>query len=118
MGSRREPVTPDGSPPFDARISQVAADTVHVAVRGEIDLATRDCFAHVIGRAWGCRPTTMVVDLTAVTFLSASGAAVLAAAREEAVANGVTVSIVSRPGIVHRVMAFADDREVAEEPPT
>ena len=114
MSTSQAPLVEDARPaPFGARLSPVDAGTVRVLVRGEVDSVTKDQLAEAFDRVWLTRPTTVIVDLTDVTFLSASGAAVLTQARAVATARGVTVSILSRPGTVRWVVRFAERQDAA-----
>jgi anti-anti-sigma factor len=110
--------TPDAAqPPADEfRLVHVDPNTVRVVVRGEVDLATQESMADLIDRAWLEQPAELVVDLTAVTFLSASGAAVLSRARKAATERGTTLTVKSRPGVVRWVVRFIEQLEAPSTP--
>jgi anti-anti-sigma factor len=96
------------SPATEDRLVHGDPRTVRVVVHGEVDLATQEAMATLIDRAWIEDPGELVVDLTAVTFLSASGGAVLSRARKEATARGATFTVMTRPGVVRWVVRFIE----------
>ncbi|WP_436498612.1 STAS domain-containing protein [Actinokineospora sp. HUAS TT18] len=84
-----------------------ASNALVVAVHGEVDLRTvprlRDeLMAHL--RQTGPR---LIVDLTEVGFLGASGLTVLLAVREAAVAKGTTLFLVAHARPVLRLLTVA-----------
>lgn len=78
---------------------------LHIRVRGEVDLSTRDMLATSLREATtpdGAR--TLVVDLDKVTFLDASGAATLLRAREAAARHGISLHVVNPHYLVRTVL--------------
>jgi anti-anti-sigma factor len=111
------PFSGDTTPPsFRARLVQVTAEVVHVAVRGEVDTVTRDVLAEAIERACTTSPVLVVVDLTEAEFLSVSAVAVLIRARAAAAERGVTMAATGRPGMVRWVLGFMDRLPAAIDP--
>ena len=81
---------------------------VRVVARGEVDLSTVGALEAAVAGAWRLLPTTVVVDLTGVTFCCIAGAGSLVAARSAAAARGVELVLVTRPGIIRRVLRTVD----------
>ncbi|MDT7666645.1 MAG: anti-sigma factor antagonist [Pseudonocardiales bacterium] len=88
-------------------------DTRVVAVIGELDIATTPRLAEFLTTH---RPTTstLVLDLSGVTFLSAAGLRVLDRAQQRAHADRTSLRIVSASRCVSRVLRVTElDRELA-----
>lgn len=62
-----------------------------LTVTGEVDLATAPALENAIDAALGSEPASLIIDLTAVTFLASAGMAALVAAHQRA---GEATSIV------------------------
>lgn len=74
--------------------TEVLADGVHVLhVVGEIDALTRGAFAEALNAAVARSAAPVVVDLTRVGFLAASGIGALAGAWRLAVGSGVELRL-------------------------
>ncbi|WP_186316257.1 STAS domain-containing protein [Catellatospora sichuanensis] len=83
-----------------------APHEVVVAVSGEIDLGVRDELLnalHATIRMAGV--TSVVVDLSRVSFMDSTGLHVLLAARETAHSSGVGFNVVGATGLARRVLA-------------
>lgn len=83
------------------------AVVLHLA--GELDMVTAPGFAehvqyHVMERDEDGRSIPLVLDLSGITFLGSAGLAVLAEARNLAMARAVNVSVVARSRTVLRPM--------------
>jgi anti-anti-sigma factor len=79
--------------------------TVTVGVAGEVDLAAGAAVDAAIMSAFADPDVdTVLVDLTAVTFLDSSGISVLLKARRVADERGVTYRVVGADGIVRKVL--------------
>jgi anti-anti-sigma factor len=88
-------------------------DTRVVAVIGELDIATAPRLAKFLTTH---RPTTstLVLDLSGVTFLSAAGLRVLDRAQQRARADRTSLRIVAASRCVTRVLRITElDRELA-----
>jgi anti-anti-sigma factor len=88
-------------------------DTWVVAVSGELDIATTPRLAEFVTTH---RPTTstLVLDLSGVTFLSAAGLRVLGRAQQRAREDRTSFRIVSASTCVSRVLRVTElDRELA-----
>lgn len=84
-------------------VEQVAADSgiAVVAVSGELDVATVERFDAAMDEALDAAPTTLVVDMTAVTFLDSSGlASLLRALRRIGFADGHLVLACANPTVL------------------
>ena len=79
-----------GEPPRGCMIATWHLNgTVRVAIDGEIDLAVHERLRDVLTTALDARPAVeLVVDLTATTFLDASGIGILLQAQHEARRTG------------------------------
>jgi anti-anti-sigma factor len=116
MDATSAPTSDGARSPDEDQLVHVDPHTVRVVVRGEIDLATRESMAMLIDQALLEEPDELVLDLTAVTFLSASGGAVLSRARKAATARGATLSVMSRPGVVRWVVRFIEQTDAPTTP--
>lgn len=70
-----------------------------VALHGELDVVSADGLADVLVEAAG---STVVVDLSGLTFMDCSGIAALVAARNRTLPNGLGQLVVTRPGAIVR----------------
>jgi anti-sigma B factor antagonist len=119
---------------LEAATDETMAVTVHsgteiaiVCVAGEIEMRTASRLRDVLLAELAARPTLLVVDLDAVTFLSSQGLAVLAVAAGAAQEHGVDIRVVAsnravlRPlqvtGLTDEVAVYAT-RADAMGPPT
>jgi anti-sigma B factor antagonist len=80
------------------------ADTVIVAVGGDVDLATAELLEREIVGAVGGDGTAIVVDLTEVTFIDSAGISVLLRGRRLADDNAKRYRVVGAVGIVRQVL--------------
>jgi anti-sigma B factor antagonist len=74
---------------------------VSVTISGEIDIATSRAMGDAL--AAGCGPAHLEVDMSAVTFMDASGIGVLLAARQRAVDGGGSLTLHAPSWAVRRV---------------
>jgi anti-sigma B factor antagonist len=74
---------------------------VTVSITGEIDIATSQAMQDAL--ATGPRPAHLEVDMSAVTFIDASGIGVLLAARQRAVDGGGSLTLRAPSWAVRRV---------------
>jgi anti-anti-sigma factor len=78
---------------------------IHISVRGEVDLSTRDTLATTLQEVTALETTrTLIVDLDKVTFLDASGAATLMRARHDAALRGISLRVVNPHYLVRTVL--------------
>jgi anti-sigma B factor antagonist len=70
-----------------------------VALRGELDVVFADGLADALVEVAG---STVVVDLSGLTFIDCSGVAALVLARNRILANGLGQLVVTRPGAIVR----------------
>ncbi len=104
------PLSCVGRGPTDLEVDHLGSrdGVVRLVARGEVDLSTLGGLEAAVGRAWRLLPTTVVVDLTGVTFCCIAGAGALVAARSAAAGRGVDLVLVTRPGIVRRVLHIVE----------
>jgi anti-anti-sigma factor len=72
---------------------QERADGVHLIVTGEIDYSTRDAFDIAVRAVLAGYPGSVVLDLTAVPFISSEGAGSLVDAGRRAADAGTRLTI-------------------------
>lgn len=88
---------------------------VTVTITGEIDIATSQDMRDALATAPG--PTHLEVDMSAVTFMDASGIGVLLAARQRAVDGGGSLTLRAPSWAVRRVTGVLGLDEVLFTPP-
>jgi anti-sigma B factor antagonist len=74
---------------------------ISVTISGEIDIATSPAMGDALAAGRG--PAHMEVDMSAVTFMDASGIGVLLAARQRAVDGGGSLTVRAPSWAVRRV---------------
>ena len=74
---------------------------VSVTISGEIDIATSPAMGDALAAGRG--PAHLEVDMSAVTFMDASGIGVLLAARQQAVDGGGSLTLRAPSGAVRRL---------------
>jgi anti-sigma B factor antagonist len=89
-------------PPDDPLATQ--ADEVTVRAQGEIDMVTAPGLRNALLAAVNERPTTVVLDLTDVTFLDSSGLDALVTAQRTAAAMEVGIVLSSLPAHCRTVL--------------
>jgi anti-sigma B factor antagonist len=77
---------------------------VSVTISGEIDIATSPAMGDALAAGRG--PAHLEVDMSAVTFMDASGIGVLLAARQRAVDGGGSLTLRAPSWAVRRVTAI------------
>jgi anti-anti-sigma factor len=80
---------------------------VTVRAFGEVDTFTGRTLEDALTAALAMEATQLRVDLTAVTYFSASSVSILYRARRQA-SESDELEVVARPGIVQRVVAHFD----------
>jgi anti-sigma B factor antagonist len=78
--------------------SRKAADTVAMAIEGELDMASASAFARELREAEEARPQRITLDLSALEFIDSSGVHELVRARRRADAQGHTLVLTHVPG--------------------
>ncbi len=73
MTAGDSPPVGSGGPNLDLRCRQLGDDVIVVSVAGELDLATAPQLRAYLVDNTASRPTYLVLDLSAVTFLASSG---------------------------------------------
>lgn len=79
---------------FSVRVDRPAADVVVIVVVGEIDAVTAPRLSTSLHRELEHAPSTLVLDLTGVTFLGVAGLHVLDCALDRAETLPVTLNLV------------------------
>jgi anti-anti-sigma factor len=77
---------------------------VRLVAVGEIDLSTADRLRAELDAALDRSAQAIVVDLAGVSFMDSTGIAVLVHARNRAVADGATVSVIDPQPTVRRIL--------------
>ncbi|MGN9907672.1 STAS domain-containing protein [Phytohabitans sp. LJ34] len=101
---------------------QVRGDAVHLIAVGELDHQSRDVFDQTVHSVLSGRPAMLVLDLTAVTFLSLEGVAAVVDAGYRAVNGGSTLAIRPSSQVARRLHSVglteitADDADQAGRP--
>ena len=85
---------------------------VHVSLVGELDLSTVAKVQEELRRVEAAAPTTLVMDLSKLTFLDSTGLRCIVTADERARDEGRRMVIVRGPDAVQRVFSITklDDR--------
>ena len=80
---------------------RVAGDTLVFALRGELDLATRDLLHDALGEIDEGPPRRLVLDLSGLTFIDASGLHLLLSLAQRCRRAGPALELVPGPSSVH-----------------
>lgn len=92
----------------DMQIESRESDGVaHVALAGELDLATAPGVEEALRRAESGRPPVMVLDLSGLRFLDSTGLRIVLSADSRARREGRRLVLVRGPESVHRVFRIA-----------
>ena len=90
-----------------AEVSQ-RGTTVVVELSGELDLAAEAKVRTAMHAAFRRSPQYLVLDLSRLTFIDATGVRVVVQARQQAAAQLVQLIIVPGPEAVHRVLEICE----------
>jgi anti-sigma B factor antagonist len=90
--------------PLRFSVCRPRRDVTLLVVVGEIDLATAPGFRTELTRVSGCRTSTLVLDLSPVTFLAAAGLTVLVEAHAEAVRSHRRIVLITEVRSVERAI--------------
>jgi len=99
-GLRREAPVVERAGELEIDISEPVADCHVVRLIGELDVASA---AFLAGRLVEVAGSVVVVDLSGLTFIDASGVQALLDARERIVEQGHTIELTEARGLVRRV---------------
>jgi anti-anti-sigma factor len=96
--------------PFETECERLQDGSVRVAAHGELDLATASALGEALEDCTQDHPPRVVVDLSDVPFMDASGLRVLllAHARQREAEGDLVIAHPSRP--VRRLLAIAAER--------
>ncbi|WP_158633270.1 STAS domain-containing protein [Amycolatopsis sp. WAC 04182] len=100
---------PQPDPGGSLRLTVTRPDpaTAVIAVDGELVAATAPRLAHLLGPRLTSALRTVVIDLSAVTFLDTTGLGVLVHAWHQATITGRTLKLITGPGGVERALESA-----------
>ncbi|MGW4488529.1 STAS domain-containing protein [Amycolatopsis sp. NPDC004368] len=91
--------------PFGLRLSHDRVGAVRIVrAAGEVDAATTEALHEAAMVGSGDGPTTLVLDLSEVTFLDSAGLTVLVRVERKQRAQGGTLAVVTRNRAVLRVL--------------
>ncbi|WP_138761179.1 ANTAR domain-containing protein [Modestobacter altitudinis] len=85
---------------LDVRIADRGDGSVLLTVAGEVDTLSTPVLRRALDTAWAGRPDRLLVDLSAVTFLNASGLRTLHRAAAQAAAYRASLQLYAAPGLV------------------
>ncbi len=98
---------------FAARAEPAADGTLRVLVAGELDMATADPLLRVLVDAMRVdHACQVVVDLSEVSFLDATGIGVLLSAHSAALERGCRLRVLGAGGMVRKVLEITGVQEV------
>lgn len=80
--------------------------TVHLSLRGELDLSTVEKVEHELRRAERSEPSLVIVDLSGLSFIDSTGLRTIVTAHQRAHDAGRRLAIVKGPDTVHRVFTI------------
>jgi anti-sigma B factor antagonist len=107
------PTTAEPPPDLMAVTTYRAGDAEIVAFAGEIDMATGPQVQAAIQRGLAARPAVLVLDLTAVTFLSSTGLTALVLARQDAGEQISLRVVAAHRAVLHPIELTGLDTEFA-----
>ena len=80
--------------------------TVHLSLRGELDLSTVEKVEQELRRAERSEPSLVILDLASLSFLDSTGLRTIVTAHQRAQEAGHRLAIVKGPETVHRVFTI------------
>jgi two-component system chemotaxis response regulator CheB len=108
----------EGTTPVNINTRPNGGGVTHLAVTGELDMATTDELAKAISHAAAPLDTTrVIVDLANVTFCDSTGIAVLVRAQAEAAEHHTVVQIANPQRAVRRVLEVTCVLDALTNPP-
>ena len=105
-------------PPFRATVAEVGGQIALVSVSGELDLYVESELRDTLAAATGLQVSTVVVDLTAVSFLDSTICGILVAETKRLRRDGKTLVIVSNGNFASRVLEVAGIDQIMPVYPT
>ncbi len=93
-------------PSFDLRVVRNGS-AVHIAPRGELDIATTPELEQALTEATAEPVAEIVLDLRELTFMDSTGLRALAQANSGAGERGVALSIIRGPRQIERVLEIS-----------
>ncbi|RSM35560.1 anti-sigma factor antagonist [Amycolatopsis balhimycina DSM 5908] len=101
-----DPGLPDDALRISSNVVEGPGGALVIALHGEVDLLTAPLVSEAVTAAAARHPTTLIIDLTAVTFLDSSGLSILAQAHTAASAGSQVRVVAPADGMPYRAMAL------------
>jgi anti-sigma B factor antagonist len=93
-----------------------STDRVSVVLEGEVDLSTADALSNLLAEVLAERPSKVVVDIAAVSFMDSTGIKCFLVAQAAAAITGSCELVVRRPTpAVRRIFTICDVAETLLE---
>jgi anti-sigma B factor antagonist len=93
----------------DLEIARSGGGEVHARLRGELDMETTDAIRARLAETITSDVSTLVLDLSAVTFMDSSGVELLFRLRSELATRQMQLRLVLAPGtLVRRTLEVSD----------
>jgi anti-anti-sigma factor len=102
---------------FECEVTEPGHEPRVVTIRGEVDLATASELESCVQRAFEDAPSSVVLDLEALTFIDSSGLRVLVALANDARSRGATLALRSVPRHAQRVLDLTGLSDWFDPPP-
>lgn len=100
-----------------AVVAQTSERSTVLKLRGELDVATAPVLEGGLACAFAPKPSSMVLDMTDLTFLDSTGIRVLVTAARQAEGDGCSIVLMAPNAQVLRVLRLTGvDRLIAIEP--
>ena len=91
-------------------LTAVEDGVAQVTIRGELDLDRADEVANQLSELSGQGATSVIVDVTGLSFIDSSGLRALLSAREQLEAGGATMQVTNLSPAVERVLDMTGTR--------
>jgi anti-sigma B factor antagonist len=91
---------------LDVRITDEGNGSVVLTVAGELDTLSTPILRRALDTVWADRPDHVLIDVSSVTFLSASGLHALRRAVTRAAAHRASLEVHAAPGHVSRLLSW------------
>ena len=105
-------------PPFRATVAEVGGQIALVSVSGELDLYVENELRDTLASAGKLRVSTVVVDLSGVSFLDSTICGILVAETKRLRRDGKTLVIVSNGNFATRALGVAGIDQIVPVYPT
>jgi anti-anti-sigma factor len=104
-GAAERSAPPPADPSFGHLVvsTEHSGDTTVIALRGKLDIASERCLVQALQRAWAISCIELVIDLSELEFIDATGMKVLLGAREHMLEHGGRLVLIPGPPSVQRM---------------